>query len=765
MEPKWTLVFLGLVQFGLSVQSCPPGFIKSGTNCTDEDECEDKGLCGNYSICHNTFGSYYCTCEEGYESRTTTNFTSGTGQCKDLNECLRGEACSNVSNSKCVNTLGSYKCVCLPGFQKEENNTCSDINECLRNSSVCGSIGSCNNTPGSYTCICPQGYQNQGNQSAPCIDTDECDSKELICGEYGSCMNSPGSYSCKCETGYTNYGNNQSKCTELKCDTVNTTPTQAGVGKLLSLFVSSCESLRNHTAPQLSGESLLQDLMKVSGEVVSSGNINDSSTLSVFLGAMEDTLHLIGPQLNESVTRVENSISETCLEVKKNVTPPTGRVTLNTNDVHLNISWKTVVGEQYPGFAYVGLVSHKALNSTNTSVVEEPNAGSRTVEYYLNSPVVTVCVSNKKTELLPEPITLTFKHQQVLQEGAVSEQRNYSCVFWAPEDGGTWSRNGCVGAVFNATHAMCSWNHLSSFAVLMALYPIEDNFELVLITRIGLSLSLLCLFLCILTFSLCRAIKSTRTTIHLQLCVCLFIANFLFLFFISSTKNEIGCSFVAGLLHFFFLSAFCWMLLEGVQLYLMVVLVFHTTIRLLYMCAVGYGIPLIIVIISAMANPSGYGTTRHCWLSLENGFIWSFFAPVCLIVVLNSFFFIITVWKLAAKFSSLNPDLSKLKKLKGFLVTAVAQLCVLGGMWVFGCFMFQGNVVILYIFTLLNSLQGALIFIMHCLMRKSVREEYSKLCGGVCRPPKKRYSEFSTNQSSNSQRPLRSAPSTGESQI
>ena len=35
-----------------------------------------------------------------------------------------------------------------------------------------------------------------------------------------------------------------------------------------------------------------------------------------------------------------------------------------------------------------------------------------------------------------------------------------------------------------------------------------------------------------------------------------------------------GCAFVAALLHYLFLAAFCWMLCEGVMLYLMLVVVF-----------------------------------------------------------------------------------------------------------------------------------------------------------------------------------------------
>lgn len=71
-----------------------------------------------------------------------------------------------------------------------------------------------------------------------------------------------------------------------------------------------------------------------------------------------------------------------------------------------------------------------------------------------------------------------------------------------------------------------------------------------------------------------------------------------------------GCRFVAAMLHFFFLGVFTWMLLEGVQLYRMVVLVFNATIRPRYLLVTGYGTPLAIVIISAIIRPTGYGTDQ-----------------------------------------------------------------------------------------------------------------------------------------------------------
>ncbi|XP_051560101.1 adhesion G protein-coupled receptor E5 isoform X1 [Myxocyprinus asiaticus] len=774
MELKWTLLLLGL--FLPSCSGCAIGFRFVKKKCVDENECEiNLNPCGDHSHCVNTEGSYYCTCHEGFRSKTD-NFTATTGECEDINECIENESVCSL-HSVCVNTIGSFKCRCLSGYQVTHggNGECKDVNEC--ESSVCGAHSTCTNTPGSFSCSCSSGFYKHEKNST-CTDIDECADVADLCGSHANCNNTQGSYSCICHRGYSNYGNNQSKCIEMNCEQFKpedeTHHTPEKLKSLLSLLMKSCKSLNDSDAERFTGEELLENLCMSSDEMLSEGNLADSETLSQFLGAMENSMRLIGPQLKEPVTRLETHNTYAEVAVRRDEAPPTGSVILSTDSAHFNTSWKTVVGKSYPGFAFVALVSYKDLNSSSNSFNkisrisqqedvsrERSDTKEGNITYQLNSRVVTAVVSNPETKHLSDPVTLVFKH---VQERAESKGMYYSCVYWN-ETQGAWSGRGCVRAWSNSTHTVCSCSHLSSFAVLMALYPIKDTFALVLITRVGLVLSLICLLLCILTFRFCHFIQGTRNSIHLHLSVCLFIADLVFLCGISSTYNKGACAFVAGLLHFFFLAAFCWMLLEGVQLYRMVVLVFQSTLKHLYMYAVGYGAPLVIVTISAIVNWQGYGTDRHCWLSLDNYFILSFFVPVCIIIIINSIFFIITVWKLAKKFSSLNPDLSKLHKIRRFTVTAVAQLCVLGGMWVFGFFLFQeeGTQVMLYLFTILSSLQGALMFILHCLLSKTVRGEYYKLFSRIW--PQKKKAEYSTNQSSNSQQPLQGNDSTGESQI
>lgn len=60
-----------------------------------------------------------------------------------------------------------------------------------------------------------------------------------------------------------------------------------------------------------------------------------------------------------------------------------------------------------------------------------------------------------------------------------------------------------------------------------------------MISYVGLSLSLLCLLLAVLTFLFCKAIHNTSTSLHLQLSICLFLAHLLFLTAIDRTEIKV----------------------------------------------------------------------------------------------------------------------------------------------------------------------------------------------------------------------------------
>ncbi|KAJ0050526.1 hypothetical protein NL108_003776, partial [Boleophthalmus pectinirostris] len=591
------------------------------------------------------------------------------------------------------------------------------INECTEQSDICGLGANCSNIIGGYSCTCDSGYFNNTSVYPRGVCADAKLKNEKICGE-GNCTNLNGSYYCKCPGGYTNFNNKKTPCSGA-----SPSPSLSGLAAIFSMMRNSCLALSGSTVPgegKANGEALLEKFFTATETVLSPlQQLDSDEDMTDLLHTVEDSIRFIGPQLKHKVNRIETTQTDAEIAVERGRTRPTGAVSLSNENAHLKTDWATASGTgPYPGFTMAALLSYKNLEKyvkQSFDGLKKQEQGKADPSFQINSKVASVVVSNPSTQNLSHPVYITLKHIEANKE---NDTLKYKCVYWSKT--GAWSTDGCSKYLSNATHTICCCEHLSSFAVLMALYPMEHTFGLQLVTKICLIISLLCLVMCIFTFSCCHSIKGTRTTIHLHLCICLFIADLVFLAGISQTEPVGGCRVVAALLHYFFLGVFTWMLLEGVQLYRMVVLVFNATLRPLYLFAFGYGAPLAVVIISAIIRPQGYGTNQHCWLSLKDGLIWSFFGPVCVIIIMNVVFFILTVWKLAQKFASLNPDLSRLHKIRAFTVTAIAQMCILGLMWVFGAFLFEGaaNSAVAYIFTILNSLQGALVFVMHCLLSK-----------------------------------------------
>ena len=78
-----------------------------------------------------------------------------TSLSSDIDECVEGtHRCTN----HCHNTIGSYECSCDSGYQlNPDENTCDDIDECNEEPPKCDQR--CHNTKGGYTCSCEVGYR------------------------------------------------------------------------------------------------------------------------------------------------------------------------------------------------------------------------------------------------------------------------------------------------------------------------------------------------------------------------------------------------------------------------------------------------------------------------------------------------------------------------------------------------------------------------------------------------------------------------------
>ncbi|XP_031419242.1 adhesion G protein-coupled receptor L2-like isoform X3 [Clupea harengus] len=412
----------------------------------------------------------------------------------------------------------------------------------------------------------------------------------------------------------------------------------------------------------------------------------------------------------------------------------------------IQLSANTVKLNSKNGIAKLVFVLYKHLGHfltvENATMKLGGEVGGHNLTMVVNSHILSASINKESSRVfVTDPVVFTLAHLDT------EHYFNPNCSFWNYSERsmmGYWSIQGCKLLDTNKTHTTCSCSHLTNFAILMAHrgHVLEGSVHellLTVITRMGIAVSLVCLAISIFTFCFFRGLQSDRNTIHKNLCINLFIAELLFLVGINMTEPKIVCSVIAGVLHFFFLAVFAWMCLEGVQLYLMLVEVFESEYsRRKYYYVAGYLFPAIVVGISAAIDYRSYGTKRACWLRVDNHFIWSFIGPVTFVIMLNLIFLVVTMYKMVKHSTSMKPDSSRLESIRSWVLGAFALLCLLGLTWSFGLFFLnESSVVMAYLFTIFNTLQGMFIFIFHCLLQKKVRKEYSKCfrqshcCGGL----------------------------------
>ncbi|XP_036089249.1 adhesion G protein-coupled receptor E2-like [Rousettus aegyptiacus] len=417
-------------------------------------------------------------------------------------------------------------------------------------------------------------------------------------------------------------------------------------------------------------------------------------------------------------------------------------ITLSVNQAKMLLNLDAVQESGDSGPSVVSLVSTPTigklmaeaplvLDTEEQAVLHEMHKGLlHEVSPTLLSDVVSVFVSNNDTQNLSSTVTFIF------QRSVTPEPRQkVFCVFWehGQNRSGYWSTKGWST---KGTSTTCQCTHLSSFAVLMAPYDVQEkDSALTVFTYTGLCLSLLCLLLAALTFLLCKAIQSTSTSLHLQLPLCFFPAHVLFLMAIDRTEIKVLTLSHSGTLYYLYLASFTWMLLEGLNLFLtarnLIVVNYSSASR--FMVPVEYAVPAVIVALSAASGPHLLAhPPSKCWLHTHKGFIWTFLGPACIIFSINLAFFLMTFWILKTKLSSLNSDVSTLQNTRMLTFKATAQLLILGCTWCLGILQVGPAAhAMAYLFTIINSLQGVFIFLVYCLLSQQVREQYRKWLKGV----------------------------------
>ncbi|KAM8977104.1 adhesion G-protein coupled receptor G2 [Pelodytes ibericus] len=405
---------------------------------------------------------------------------------------------------------------------------------------------------------------------------------------------------------------------------------------------------------------------------------------------------------------------------------------------------------QFNFFEKTSLFTDLSLLGTNKSLV---------------SRVISASVGNFTIANLTENITVTLP--------LINAKTNVSflCVFWNFKlNGGQggWSSDGCTVASITHNTTICKCNHLTSFAILMdvsktTLSP-EDTLILTFITYIGCGISAIFLSVTLVTYIAFEKIRRDYPSkILIQLCAALVCVNLTFLLnpWIALYSDIPGlCISVAAFLHYFLLVSITWMGLEALHMYLSLVKVFNTYVRkyMLKFCIIGWGVPAVVVAIILAVNKNLYnlqisgtypnGSSDYfCWID-DIVFYITVIGYFGIIFLLNISMFVVVLIQLCR--IKKQKQLGYQRKTTFQDLRSVAGITFLLGItWGLGFFSWgPGKVVIVYLFTIFNTLQGFFIFIFYCVAKENVRKQWRRyLCCGKFRLPENSdWSKTATNK-------------------
>ncbi|KAM6195409.1 adhesion G-protein coupled receptor G1 [Sarcoramphus papa] len=380
------------------------------------------------------------------------------------------------------------------------------------------------------------------------------------------------------------------------------------------------------------------------------------------------------------------------------------------------------------------VVEHRVLlmDINSQTMFQDENSS-----HVLGDKVVGISLVDTVVANLSNPVVLTFFHDQL--------PRNVTplCVFWQEDtsgSSGSWDSYGCTTAT-GGSQTVCRCNHLTYFAVLMVSSPeiayIHRDY-LSIITYIGCLISALA-SICTIFFLYFRSKQRDQITsmhIHMNLLGAIFLLDVTFLIseHLASSSSEAVCRAGGLFLHFSLLSCLTWMGIEGYNLYRLVIEVFNAyhDHLLLKLCLVGWGLPFFCVMLIFLASWTNYGpfsipvyesvggkstNATICWIT----------SPLIHNVVNVGFFSLVFLFNsvmLGAMVREILRQNKKGHKLKHVL--ALFGLSILLGIpWALVFFSFTSGVfrlVSLYIFTIINSLQGFLIFLWYWTMVLQARK-------------------------------------------
>ncbi|XP_021341961.1 cadherin EGF LAG seven-pass G-type receptor 1-like isoform X1 [Mizuhopecten yessoensis] len=718
---------------------CPPGWVGSTCEVADQCssiQCQNKGVC-KYGI---KDGSFYCDCKENFAGNRCEKYNFCNPR---SNMCLNNAFCQNVDhqlhqiviNRTVANVTNWYSCDCSNGYTGQKCNVTIDPCSFSRCDKVCAGNSVYRDKTGRYIWR-ETGLRQNVSMACP----------------YGAHPHHPlpfASRPCnRSPSGHAYWGQpDTTACREL---------TAAEAEKrLLDLMAFTHDPSHLTAEVVINATDILENLLVFAFD---DDEIAEEVTrvVSNLLTATESVL-IESNHRNHSSERLIKLLEDFTKEVKTETN--VSITTENINVMVVNFSLPHNANNDTAAFQYQPVLENSqnqsGLHGVKMALPKEvfDVAGNknvrlefvsyRTSAFFLpdDSPpehivlkqrVISATVHNTDISGLNFPIDYSVPNIEI--------GSNHTCVYWKTENR-TWSSIGMETVSTGGHVTDCRAYHLTSFAVLLDPTPnmvlSEDHDKaLTSISYIGCAISIFGLTFTIVTFSIFRSLNRERSgKILLNMCVSMLMLNVSFLLMAETSQSdgEGLCIAVGVLIHYFLLTTLTWMCTEAINMYQALIKVFtkYSSYFILKRCVVAWGLPAVVVAVTmGVNNLDNYRSKGQlCFISQSNtlAFYITLLGPACCILIINTIVFTLVARVIMKpKFKGHSPAGEKNEKVTPAQVRGAFTVMVLLGItWVFGPVAIkESKIVFYYLFTILNSLQGFLIFVFRCLFNTEVRSAW-----------------------------------------
>ncbi|BFG04257.1 latrophilin Cirl [Drosophila madeirensis] len=400
-----------------------------------------------------------------------------------------------------------------------------------------------------------------------------------------------------------------------------------------------------------------------------------------------------------------------------------------------------------PSYDHFDLKSSRSYVRNTAILANDSDAGEGDLQQrlrILNSKVISASLGKGRHIQLSQPITLTLKHLKT------ENVTNPTCVFWNYIDH-AWSANGCSLESTNRTHSVCSCNHLTNFAILMdvvdehqhSLFTMFDG-NMRIFIYISIAICVVFIVIALLTLKLFNGVfvKSARTSIYINIYICLLAIELLFLLGIEQTETSIFfCGCITVFLHCAILSGTAWFCYEAFHSYSTLtsdelLLEVDQTPKVNCYYLLSYGMALSVVAISLIIDPSTYTQNDYCVLMEGNAVFYATFVAPVLIFFMAAIGYTFLSWIIMCRKSRTGlktKEHTRLATVRFDIRCSFVFFLLLSAVWLSAYLYLRGakmdedvTDVYGYSFICFNTLLGLYIFVFHCIQNEKIRREYRK---------------------------------------